>query len=123
MKTPVELPFFGLARRGAQAAAGVNGAQAREHVLHPGRQALVDGVLVGEERVATRRRYLDGVQQAGHRRAVIERDVRVPDLGEGVLLAEVADRNDRWMAVEVRQDRVNVQLAPAFAEGDLLRGN
>ena len=56
----------------------VQHAQPPNTLFHLGRERLIDGVHVGEQRIAALRRHLDPVQDRAHARHLAERAVGVP---------------------------------------------
>ena len=90
--------------------------------LHRRGQRLVGELAVDPARVAAVRREPDGAQDRSERRLLHERDVGVPDVGEGELGVGAVDVVDlRVLDGDAGRDRVpGGRLAQAAAEFDLV---
>ncbi len=106
-------------------ACAVDPGESAQGRLQTARQRLEREVLVGEERVASVRGNLEGVQDRAHRGLGQEREVGVPDAAEGeaLRLAGLPDHGDDLGVVGDRLDERDRAVGPEPAgERGLSRG-
>jgi hypothetical protein len=104
-----------------RSARAVDRGHAVEQRLHAVRQRLIGKVLVGEQCVAAIVRHLARVQHRSQRRPLEVADIGVPAAAEVARLPRLlADLDDLWLRGHAADEFVDLQLAEAAAESELL---